>query len=199
MLSYVKSSPLKFETELKRRLNLQTHATSGFGGSTSCTTSPYNSRTIDSKHRNCVSSKDGGSQVSKDLIGICQDLGEFLPMWTTFWGGSLSSAASSQQAAGSGSQQLFCAQTTSTGPLQTYHRKSTISGAAAFLLINNCMCFGVTKPPPTQQNVNQSRISPYESQALIGGNDGLHSPWAVGNWIHSGTADGSDIHPKLSS
>ena len=81
---YVKSSPLKFETELKRRLHLQTHATSGFGVSTSCTTSPYNSRTIDSKHRNCVSSKDGGSQVSKDLIGICQDLEEFLPMWTTF-------------------------------------------------------------------------------------------------------------------
>ena len=116
-----------------------------------------------------------------------------------FCGGSLSSAASSQQAAGSGSQQLFCAQTTSTGPLQTYHRKSTISGAAGFLFINNCMCFGATKPPPTQQNVNQSRISPYESQASIGGNDGLHYPWAVGNWIHSGTADGSDIHLRLSS
>ena len=68
-----------------------------------------------------------------------------------------------------------------------------------FLFINNCMCFGATKPPPTQQNVNQSRISPYESQASIGGNDGLHYPWAVGNWIHSGTADGSDIHLRLSS
>ncbi len=95
-----------------------------------------------------------------------------------FWGGALSSATSFQQAAGSGSQRLFCAPTTSTGchqrcplssgfwglsvnqlgplkkdciePLQAYQGKSTISVAAGFLLINNCMCLGVTKSPPNK-------------------------------------------------
>ena len=133
-----------------------------------------------------------------------------------FWGGSLSSATSFQQAAGSGSQRLFCAPTTSTGchqrcplssgfwglsvnqlgplkkdciePLQAYQEKSTISVAAGFFAHQQLYVFGCYKIT-TQQSLNQSGISPYESQALIDGNDGLHYPWPVGNWIHSGTVD----------